>query len=209
MQTVIHTETNAFALEQEISFSKRHALSAAMRSGCRKATRAQLGAPPVPMDLGFKELVTVTQYGFIAGQVDSVIGVIAYSDEEYDSLFFVFRSRLPGAGLVAIMGSSYDISRCLDGYLDRDRYRALSWDTKLNEWRQVFSLPDMQSLFADAGVDGLVSGAFLEGRMLAVGKPDFEELDINRVPQLVLDMKEVIIQNGRTERLTMQLRIAV
>lgn len=200
-RTVIHTQTNAFATEQELSFAVRKELPADMRIGCREAILKQMGDDPFLVNLGLDEPVSITQNNVIGGLVERAVCLIAYSDAEFDSLFFVYRSRQEGVGLAAVMGASYDVSRCLDGYLDDDRYRSLSWDPISKMRRQMFPLPDLGTLFADAGVNGELSGALIEDRLVAVGKMDVTELDMERVPVLTRHVREVVAKTERVEQL--------
>lgn len=202
-RTIIRTATNLFATDQELSFAARTELTPEMRAGCRECIRKQMGDDPFLVNLGLHEPVTVTQDYAIDGLVEKAVCLIAYSDGEYDSLFFVYRSRVEGVGLAAVMGSSYDISACLDGYLEDDRYIELSWDTEKKSRRQMFALPDLGTLFADAGVNGLISGATVEDRLVSVGKMDVQELEMDRVPAMTIDRNEILGTVGRLEDLVL------
>ncbi|MCK9687300.1 hypothetical protein [Scleromatobacter humisilvae] len=202
LRTVIRTATNSFATEQELSFVSRRELPPDMRLGCRESILKQMGDDPFLVNLGLDEPVSVTQDNFIEGQVEQAVCLIAYSDAEYDQLFFVYRSCVDGIGLAAVMGASYDISRCIDGYLEDDRYMELSWDARSKMRRQMFPLPDFATLYVDDGVNGEIAGAHIEGRLVSVGKMDVKELEFDRVPQLARDLSEVTARSARVEKLT-------
>jgi hypothetical protein len=203
LRTVIRTATNSFATEQELSFVSRRELPPDMRTGCREAILLQMGDDPFLVNLGLDEPVSVTQDNFIDGLVEKAVCLIAYSDGEFDQLFFVYRSRVEGVGLAAVMGASYDISRCIDGYLEDDRYIELSWDARSMMRRQMFPLPDFATLYADDGIHGEIAGAHIEDRLVSIGKMDVQELEFDRVPQLARDLREVTARSARIEQLTM------
>jgi hypothetical protein len=203
LRTVIRTATNSFATEQELSFVSRRVLPHDMRAGCRESILKQMGDDPFLVNLGLEEPVSVTQNIYIDGQVESAVCLIAYSDGEFDQLFFVYRSRVEGIGLAAVMGASYDMSRCIDAYLEDDRYIDLSWDERAKMRRQMFPLPDFKDLYADEGINGDIAGAVIEDRLVSVGKMDVQELEFDRVPQIARDLREVSARSARVEQLTM------
>lgn len=164
--TLIRAVSDYAAQDQDIQFAGRYSLTSAMRLGCRMATRSVMTAGEGLFDLGFRQPVRISVDNRIHGRVARAVGLIAYRDEEYDNLFFLYESA--NGELAAVMGDSYDMSRAIDGWLDYGRYFDCSWDPVARERSDVFAVDGFDTLWADE--DGVISGADVEGSVVTVTK---------------------------------------
>jgi hypothetical protein len=164
--TLLRAASNYATPDQDVKFAHRYQLTHLMRAGCRLAVRSVMAAGEGVFELGLERPVRVTVDSRIHGQVHKAIGLIAYRDDSFDSLFFVFESR--SGELMAVMGDSYDVSRAIDGWLEYDRYFDFSFDLVARQRADVFQVDGFETIWADD--DGIYVGADIEGSVASVSK---------------------------------------
>jgi hypothetical protein len=164
--TLIRAVSNYAAPDQDIQFAGRCALSPTMRLGCLQATRNVMASGVGHFDLGFHQSVLISVDSRIHGRVARAIGLIAYRDDEYDNLFFLYETY--DGCIAAVMGDTTDISSAIDGWLDYGRYFDYCWDPVARERTDVFAVEGFDTLWADA--DGVIAGADIEGAVATVSK---------------------------------------
>lgn len=179
--TLIRAVSNYAAPDQDIKFAGRYALSPAMRLGCRMATRSVMASGEGSFDLGFRQPVRISVDNRIHGRVARAVGLIAYHDEEYDNLFFLYEAN--NGELAAVMGDTYDMSRAIEGWLEYGRYFDFSWDPVARERTDVFAVDGFDTLWADQ--DGVVAGADVEGSVVTVTKQQLHD-SYSRTPEATL-----------------------
>lgn len=176
--TLIRAETNYGARDQDIRFAEVYNISPQMRGGCRLATRSVMAGGEMVHDLGLGQPVRVSVNSDIHGKVATAIGLIAYQDESYDNLFFIYVSKR--GELSAVMGDTYDISRAIEGWLDYFRYFKFAWDPVARERNDVFAVDGFECLWCDR--DGVISGADVAGAVVTVSKLHLHD-SYDRIPE--------------------------
>lgn len=134
---------DAWEFECDIKFQERLPLTGTMRAVCRALMRTDLYVDfDAPVDFGLGEPVTIDV--FHTGKPHEALGLIAYSDREYDGFFFLYREK-EDATLRAMLCAAHQIYNRVNGFLRTTQGR----DFYLLSSGEVFPVSGFTTFWAD------------------------------------------------------------